>query len=210
MLWRGDVHMHTLCSDGGSTYEEMVQKALELQFDFMAITDHRDWGAWTPARLKAYQRCIDEMIAQCKAETRLLCIPGMEQAYAGLHFVFLGVQSRTDSWPPSLVGQVEEIHRQGGLAIAAHPYSPVSEGDPIYTDDELLNSGFDAMECARGTEEQNQHQWQLADQYNIPCVYVSDAHNQTDLGHRYTVCTVPINSLADLHAALVGKKCKMN
>jgi hypothetical protein len=65
------------------------------------------------------------------------------------------------------------------------------------------------MECARGTAEQNQQQWELSEKYGLPCVYVSDAHNVSDLGQMYTVCSVPINSLVDLKAALVGKKCGM-
>lgn len=126
----------------------------------------------------------------------------MRQQGELVHFLALGIDQIVDFLLP-LKAQVEEIHRQGGLAIAAHPYS----SEARYTEDELLHSGLDAMECARGTTEQNQQQWELSEKYGLPCVYVSDAHGVSDLGRRYTVCSVPINSLADLKAALLGKKC---
>jgi predicted metal-dependent phosphoesterase TrpH len=188
--------MHTTCSDGQNSYEEMVQKALELQLDFIAVTDHVGYAEGS---------CVSETIAKCQAETRLLCIPSTEQTTATFHLLAIGIQSRFGAFQQPLVAQVEEIHRQGGLAIAAHPYDKTRN----FTENQLLHSGLDAMECARGTREQNQQQWQLSEQYNIPCVYNSDAHKKDDLGKQYNVCSVPINTVADLKAALIGKKCKM-
>jgi len=194
-IWRGDLHIHTTCSDGENSYEEIVQRALELEFDFIAITDHYAFDN---------EGCLP-VVQMCQAETRLLCIPGAEvfvRSPTLPHLLALGIQSNIS--PASLEAYVEEIHRQGGLAIAAHP------SDPLYTDDELYHSGLDAMECARGSQEYDQRQWELSEEYNLPCVYNSDAHTLGDLGRRYTVCTVPINSIADLKAALIGKKCEMN
>jgi hypothetical protein len=37
---KGDLHCHTLHSDGANTVEEMVGHAVELGLDFLAITDH--------------------------------------------------------------------------------------------------------------------------------------------------------------------------
>ncbi len=195
VMWRGDLHIHTNCSDGENSYEEIIQKALELEFDFIAITDHYAFSN---------ENCIP-VIQMCQVETRLLCIPGAEvfvRSPALPHLLALGIQSNIS--PASLVAYVEEIHQQGGLAIAAHP------SDPLYTDDELYHSGLDAMECARGSQEYDQRQWELSEEYNLPCVYNSDAHTLGDMGRRYTVCTVPINSIADLKTALIGKKCEMN
>lgn len=192
VLWRGDLHMHTTCSDGANTYDEMVQKAVELHFDFIAITDHVGISE---------RDCHDEAIIKCAAETRLLCIPGAELTDR-LHMMVIGIHQRIDPHQP-LHSWIEETHRQRGLAIAAHPY----DNRWKYSDDELYHSGLDAMECARGTAAENQLQWQLADKFNVPCVYNSDAHYVHDLGWRYNVCNVPIHSLVDLKAALIGHKC---
>jgi DNA polymerase (family 10) len=37
---RGDLHLHSTYSDGLSSIEEMVKKALSLNYEYMAITDH--------------------------------------------------------------------------------------------------------------------------------------------------------------------------
>jgi len=78
--WRGDLHMHTTCSDGQNTYDEMVQRAIELHLDFIAITDHVGISE---------RECHNASIVKCKAETRLLCIPGAELT-ARLHLLAIG------------------------------------------------------------------------------------------------------------------------
>ncbi len=187
--------MHTTCSDGQNSYEQMAEQAIRVHLDFIAITDHVG---------HAERDCHNEAIIKCRAETRMLCIPGAELT-AKHHVVAIGIQRRI-SPELSLEGWVKEIHGQGGLAIAAHPYDKRWP----YTEAELVHSNLDAMECARGSAEENRQQWLLSDEYHLPCVYNSDAHYQKDVGWRYNVCSVPINSLADLKAALLGKKCKMN
>ncbi|MEO1958117.1 MAG: DNA polymerase/3'-5' exonuclease PolX [Nautiliaceae bacterium] len=37
---RGDLHMHTTYSDGACSIEEMVKKAVEMGYEYIAITDH--------------------------------------------------------------------------------------------------------------------------------------------------------------------------
>lgn len=194
--------MHTTCSDGSNTYEEMIERALLLHLDFLAITDHAFDGLGPcPGKNKCDYELCRQVIKMCRAETRLVCIPGAELT-GRLHVLALGIEHGIDASQPLKV-QVEEIHRQGGLAIAAHPYKVPWK----YTEDELLHTGLDAMECARGTAEENQRQWELADEFHIPCVYDTDAHYQGALGATFNVCSVPITSLDDLKAALLENKC---
>jgi hypothetical protein len=193
--WRGDLHIHTVCSDGANTYDEIAQKALDLHLDFIAITDHVG---------HAERECHNESIVKCKAETRLLCLPGAELT-SRLHLLAIDIHQRIDP-KLSLSAWIDEIHRQGGLAIAAHPYDPRWP----YSEDELYHSNLDAMECARGTPEQNELQLQLSVRYHLPCAYNSDAHYVQDIAWRHNVCSVRIASLADLKAALIAGKCRMN
>lgn len=160
----------------------MVQKALELEFDFLAVTDH-----------VGIQEGPCTAIAECLAETRLVCMPGAELTSGTIHLLALGVQRRISPYQP-LADQVAEVHREGGLAIAAHPFDETFK----YTIDDLRSTGLDGMECGVGNEQVDQQQWQLASSFNLPCIYTSDAHKRKDLGKRYAACSVPINSLAGL------------
>ena len=46
-LLKIDLHMHTTCSDGEMTPEELFQLGLMQKLDFMSITDHDALGAYT-------------------------------------------------------------------------------------------------------------------------------------------------------------------
>ncbi len=175
--YTGNLHMHTTCSDGESGYEEMIQAALKLQFDFVALTDHT---------------ICPDMTQKCAAETLILCIPGQEVTGDRIHLLSIGTTTYINQ-DLSLQRQVEEIHKHGGIAMAAHPNAK----DFLYTDAELAESGIDAMECTSDINERRP----------LPCVYDSDAHNAHDLGWQYMSCAIPINTVTDLKTAILTKKC---
>lgn len=66
MLLRGALHVHTTCSDGELTIEQVIRVYESLHFDFIALTDH-DYLL----RSGAYDR-IDEI------QTHLLVFRGVE------------------------------------------------------------------------------------------------------------------------------------
>lgn len=178
------MHIHTICSDGYDTYDQMVLAALDASLDFIAITDH----FWCPGT-----------IARCQAESRLVCFAGKEISQ-NVHIVAIGISSNVDTGP--VKGVVNAIHEQGGIAIAAHPWLE----DKAYSASLLLDSGFDAMEC-------NFHQDILLkfDTPGMPCVWDSDAHEVGDIGAypaTTTACDMPINTLDDLKTAITGGHCQ--
>lgn len=188
----GNLHTHTICSDGKNSYEAMIKMAIVLGFSFISITDHRFGG--TPL--------CDEVIAKCKAEKRLLCIPGMEVT-GKVHLLAIGIRSPINE-RLSVKEQVKEIHRQGGLAIAAHP---LREGN-IFTDEELFKTGLDAVECVGVPENRREAFYSKLKEKNIPCVYNSDAHNVLGMLLLWNSCEGEIKSFADLKKALKEHKCK--
>jgi predicted metal-dependent phosphoesterase TrpH len=126
--------MHTTCSDGKNTYEEMIQTALKDRLSFIAITDHRT--------------CAD-VVRMCKDEKRILCFPGQEVSSPGRHLLAINVQTYINPDLP-LIKQVEEIHAQGGIAIAAHP----NFKDYYYTDLKNTNdlkTAIASHKCSRAT-----------------------------------------------------------
>lgn len=170
--------MHTSCSDGKNTYEEMVQSAIQHNLSYIAITDHWICG---------------DVIKACKEEKRILCLPGQEISSPGRHLLGINIIKRVDSDLP-LTKQIEEIHLQGGIAIAAHPNAQ----EFYYTNEELRDTGIDAQECTNNEKERR----------FLPCVWDSDAHNTQDLAWQFNSCTTPIKNIGDLKMAIFSNKCR--
>ncbi len=204
-LVAGNMHTHSTCSDGRGDYETIIQEALTLKFNFLVFTDHRFQGVGIYPRESSggwNDASCEEIARRCPQEERLLCILGQEVT-GRVHILGLGLSEGVDEKQP-IKEIVRQIHEQGGLAIAAHPFFKKTR----FTEEELLNSGFDAMECERGSFLNNRRQYQLSREYNLPCIYTSDAHGMGMLWKTYSVCGQEIKSLEDLKLAVKGSKCE--
>lgn len=181
---RGDMHMHTTCSDGVDSFDDMVKVALAYGYSYISVTDHH--------------QCRDVKLA-CLNEEKLLCIPGEEVPAANnLDILAIGVKKNIRPLQ-SIRDTVILIHQEGGLAIAAHPWA----FKQTYSKEELLNSGLDAMECPVD----GSHPFSF-DTRSLPCVYDSDAHEMWAIDpSRSTVCNGEIKSFQDLKAAILGYRC---
>ncbi len=64
----GDLHLHTVWSDGTGTVEEMAEKAAALGYSYIAITDHATYmrmiNGITPQKIPAYLQEIDRVQAR--------------------------------------------------------------------------------------------------------------------------------------------------
>jgi hypothetical protein len=116
----GAVHVHTNRSDGTGTVDEVAEAAARAGLRFVIITDHGD-GTRTPDP-PAYRHGV-------------LCLDAVEISTTGGHYVALGLPHA----PYRLAGEprdvAEDVHRLGGIGIAAHPGSPK---------DDLRWTGWDA------------------------------------------------------------------
>jgi len=111
-----DFHTHSSTwSDGSVTPWGLVIDARYQGLDAIAITGHRQtldakWGRWFSKKIGGPIVLVGEEI------------PEIPQ-----HVVAVGIHTTVDSALP--VGeQIDEIHRQGGIAIAAHPGKGYWEG----------------------------------------------------------------------------------
>ena len=109
LLVTGAYHIHSSRSDGSGTLDEIAAAAAAAGLQFVIVTDHSD-GTAPPET--AYRHGV-------------LCIDAAEVSTVGGHVVALGLRAAS-AFP--LGGEtadvVEDIHRLGGVAIAAHPNSP--------------------------------------------------------------------------------------
>lgn len=133
-LFKGDLHLHTLASDGVLSVEELAQHALRHGLDFLAITDHNQMvsGASLP-RLPG-----------------LTLIPGIEWTHFKGHANFLGVDRPYDE--PFFANHLDDVQARfnsarsrGAFITINHPYDELC---PFQFD---LNSlPFDCLEIWNG------------------------------------------------------------
>lgn len=191
-----DLHMHTTRHSPDSDMDPFVllRRAQEIGLDGVVITEH-DW-LWTEAEL-------DELRA---AAPGLVVLAGIEvSAYEG-HFLVYGV---TDPFAvPRGIGVAKlcvEVHRQGGVVVAAHPFRWGQPFDDILRRErpeldglELMSKNMDADCRRRAAEVQRQHGW--AGLGN------SDSHEEETLGCCYTEFAGEIGDMTDVVAAIRGRR----
>jgi signal transduction histidine kinase/predicted metal-dependent phosphoesterase TrpH len=128
-----DLHIHTTFSDGTVPIEEVIKIYGESYFDVIAITDHL-FDTHSPRSLElydegksvrdldAYFHKIEEVSLWAKETFDLLVIPGLEVCNLIEDYHILGIDLKEAINPNQGAERViEEIHRQGGIAVASHP-----------------------------------------------------------------------------------------
>ncbi len=109
--YKGNLHMHTLRSDGHLSPEDAIALYEKAGYDFIALTDH-----WTQG--------------ECKTANHLLVLSGCEWdtgdmiEYPVFHIVGVGMENQvllnhSSSLPPQRI--IDAINEAKGIAILAHP-----------------------------------------------------------------------------------------
>jgi predicted metal-dependent phosphoesterase TrpH len=171
-----DLHMHTSASDGYPHVAALLDYvAAQQRLDVIAITDHDT----LEASLWAYER---------RQNYPFDIVPGVEISSRGGHVLGLWVTAPVQR-DMSLVDTVAAIHRQGGLAILAHPdelfVHPGLVWRYLTRPEVLLESGIDNIEVHNSgapTPGGNLLSRRLARKLRLPMVGNSDAHTLTSIG----------------------------
>jgi len=133
-----DLHIHTTWSDGDDL-DLVLEKAVYMGLDAIAITDHDEIEGAFEARRRVHDRRLP-----------LSIVPGCEVSTRDGHIGALFVMK---SFPKELSAQetVNMIHAAGGIAVAHHPYSPwfIDKvlGLKLGCGDLIKSVDFDAIEC---------------------------------------------------------------
>jgi hypothetical protein len=163
---KGDLHLHTLASDGVLSVEELTKRALRHGLDFLAITDHN-------------QMVSAESLPKVPGVT---LIPGIEWTHFKGHANFLGVDQPYDE--PFFANDMREIRARfesarlrGALITLNHPFEELC---PFTFDFNALP--FDCLEIWNGPMRESNLRavglWQslLAAGKKIPITGGSDYH----------------------------------
>ena len=199
--YRGDMHLHTLHSDGKRTLPEMIAAARAAGLDFINSSEHNTtsahyyWGRHTP----------DDF----------LVMSGEEVTTRDGHWLAVGLPA--GSWidwryvstdAGRLTRFTDRVRSLGGMAVAAHPFNPVPS----------IRWGFgydyadlDAVEIWNGpwtgddqTALEHWHDLLVAGTF-VPVVGNSDSHTPDQkVGLAQTVVRAPTLSVGALVEALKG------
>jgi hypothetical protein len=136
--YRGDCHVHSVHSDSAElTPEQLAAAARDAGLDFIATTEHNTadaHGAWGP-------HVGDDFIV----------ILGQEVTTRTGHWLALGIDpGQVVDWRYGVRDDVidrhlDQVHRVGGLCVAAHPHAPYPSGCFMYP-----YQGFDVIEVWNG------------------------------------------------------------
>lgn len=189
--YRGDCHVHSAVSNGAElTPERLVADARAAGLAFLAATEHN-----TVETHAVWAR---------QADDELLVILGQEVTTLTGHWLALGilpgraVDGRYGVRDDLIDRQLDEVHRAGGLCVAAHPHAPYPSGTFMYP-----YRGFDVVEVWNG-QWRSDVPWQADNEAALaewgrglaadihrgrwrPAVGNSDAHLEGQIGTPHTV-----------------------
>lgn len=195
--YRGELHSHTVHSDGRDTVAQLVAAARHYQLDFLALTDHFTTAAWAELeRLSGEDLCL----------MRGLEITG-HRGHANLHGLRAWINPFVDEphvWNINDVARA--VHAQGGLFCVNHAFA-LDLGWRYHEFDWNL---CDAMEIYHHFEgEMNTAQLALWDEHlragrRITGVAGTDTHDAYRGRHRLGQVTTVIHASALEPDALIA------
>jgi predicted metal-dependent phosphoesterase TrpH len=195
---KADFHMHTSLNDGTATVREVLDYVRDrTDLDVVAITDHdRLTGSYEAMEMAS--------------EYKFAVVPGSELTTLHGHLLALYIEKPVPMWRP-LEWTIGQIHEQGGLAIAVHPFSMLTRSIGFRSFDGIMKHPspeiyFDAVEtfnpsvagrtCAAKIKRLNDGR------FHLPEVGSSDSHHLEGIGTGYT--TFPGTTAAQLKTAIAG------
>ena len=122
--------MHAFVGDGGLAPWMLQRQAARVGLDVIAITNHNQTLAGHIGRWAA-RRSSGPMV-----------IVGEEITGRDFHLIAVGIQQAVD-WDQPADAAIDQVHAQGGVAIAAHPMHGFAEGY-----DERALAQLDGLEAA--------------------------------------------------------------
>lgn len=201
---KADLHIHTSHSDGMASPRQILEYVeAETDLDVIAVADH-----------DSLRGAGEALEVWGQGSYRFQIVPGVEVTAIEGHVLALFVEQPLPSLRP-VEEVLQAVHRQGGLAIAAHPLSWLtrslgqrtleriagSRREGVYLDGlETANQSPGARVGLKKAAELNRQRYRLAE------VGGSDAHFLKAIGSAYT--EFPGRSAEELRRSILDRTCR--
>ena len=190
-----DLHVHTYMSDGHCGPEVVIDYAVEIGLDGIAITDH---NAIRGAKLA--QKHIGDM------NYNIMLIPGEEITTKGKkHIVALWKEFPENKIKAAQtqIETIKKIHDLGGIAVAGHF---TGRNAIVMSDTDVINE-LDAIEInARSTAGSDSVAKDFAESLGLVCTGGSDSHMVQSIGCGFTITKGKIENPSDLFELIKNGK----
>jgi predicted metal-dependent phosphoesterase TrpH len=194
-----DLHMHTRRYSPDSEIDpfELVRRAKEIGLDGIVITEHdRLWPEEELEELRA-------------AAPGLVVLGGVEVTGLGGDLLCYGVTDlgnlgRGMPWAELC----REVRRQGGVAVAAHPYRWAQDFDALIRDQQPELGGLETMSNNMDPDLRRRAAAFLERHPQYATLGNSDAHELGVVGVCYTEFAARIQTPADLVRAILELKAR--
>ncbi|HXD87181.1 MAG TPA: CehA/McbA family metallohydrolase [Urbifossiella sp.] len=192
-----DLHLHTSrhSSDSATDPFELLDAARKAGLDGVVLTEHDYF--WPDEELAELQAAAPDLVV----------LSGMEVTGRGGDVLVYGI---TDPFAlPKGIGWGElcrEVHRQGGAAVAAHPNRWGQPFERVVREAGAELDGIEVMSNNMERELRVQAAELLVKYPHFAQLGNSDSHAPWSVGCCYTDFDADIRTIADLVAAIRGKK----
>jgi len=191
-----DLHCHTKYSyDASPSPKKIMEQALKMGLNGVAITDHENTNAW------------EEAIKAAK-ELNCLVVLGEEMKTTKGDVMGLFLKERIDGYKKDPRWVMEEIKKQDGLVIIPHPFHG-AEGfrDDITKYLDLVDA-IEVFNARKPGTSPDIKARQFAEKHNLAMTGGGDSHYDKAVGYAYT--EFEGNTIEELKQAIVQKKTKVN
>lgn len=172
-----DFHTHTYYSnDCIFSPETIIRSALKKGLDGIAITDHNTIAGW-PAAIRAAKKLGAVLILGEEIKIRR---KGRVKGEILGYFLTQKINPKGKRAEEI----IEEIKKQGGLAIIAHPYNwirPFKELEKYKN----LADGIEAFNSRTQSKGTNKKSFEFSQKNNLPVTAGSDCHSPFEAGLAY-------------------------